>query len=129
MDSFVVKTIHQGAVALSLTGFFARGLGSLRGAEWVRSRLAKTVPHVVDTVLLLSALTLAWMLRLTPMAAPWLMAKIVGLLIYIGLGMVALRSKAPRRVRATAWAAALATFGWIVSVALTKNPLGVLSLL
>ena len=129
MDYFVVKTIHQGAVALSLAGFFARGLGSLRGAAWVRSRLAKTLPHVVDTVLLLSALTLAWMLRLTPMAAPWLMAKIVGLLIYIGLGVVALRSGGPRTVRATAWAAALATFGWIVSVALTKNPLGVLSLL
>jgi len=129
MDYVVVKAIHQGAVALSLTGFFARGLGSLRGAAWVHGRLAKSVPHVVDTVLLLSALTLAWMLRLTPMAAPWLMAKIVGLLVYIGLGMVALKPGRPRALRATAWVAALATFGWIISVALTKNPLGFLSLL
>lgn len=129
MDYVVVKAIHQGAVALSLTGFFARGLGSLRGAAWVRSRLAKTVPHVVDTVLLLSALTLAWLLRLTPMAAPWLMAKIIGLLVYIGLGLVALKPGRSRAVRATAWVAALATVGWIISVALTKNPLGFLSLL
>jgi len=129
MDYVVVKAIHQGAVALSLTGFFARGLGSLRGAAWVHGRRAKSVPHVVDTVLLLSALTLAWMLRLTPMAAPWLMAKIVGLLVYIGLGMVALKPGRPRALRATAWVAALATFGWIISVALTKNPLGFLSLL
>ena len=129
MDYVVVKAIHQGAVALSLSGFFARGLGSLRGAAWVQGRLAKTVPHVVDTVLLLSALTLAWMLRLTPGSSSWLAAKIVGLVIYVGLGVIALKPTRPRRVRAAAWVAALATAGWIVSVAITKNPLGVLALI
>jgi uncharacterized membrane protein SirB2 len=124
MDYFLVKTIHQSAVALSLAGFFARGGASLLGAAWVRGRLAKTLPHVVDSVLLVSALTLAWTLRLTPGNAPWLTAKIVGLLVYIGLGVVALRPGRPIGVRATAWVAALAVFGWIVSVALLKNPLG-----
>jgi len=124
MDYFLIKTVHQTAVALSVAGFFARGVGALRGAAWVRGRLAKTLPHVIDSVLLLSALTLAWMLRLTPSAAPWLLAKIIGLLLYIGLGVVALRPGGPLAVRATAWAAALLTFGWIVSVAVTKNPLG-----
>ena len=127
MDYLVVKMIHQSAVALSLAGFFARGLGALREAAWVRGRLAKTVPHVVDSVLLLSALTLAWLLRLTPAAAPWLLAKIVGLLLYIALGMMALKPGRSLRVRAIAWVAALATFGWIVSVAITKNPLGFLA--
>jgi uncharacterized membrane protein SirB2 len=127
VDYFLVKTIHQSAVALSFAGFFARGLGSLIGAAWVQGRAAKTVPHIVDSVLLLSALTLAWMLRLDPIAAPWLMAKIIGLLVYIGLGMVALKPTRPAPVRTAAWIAALATFGWIVSVALTKSPLGFLS--
>ena len=129
MDYGVVKAIHQGAVALSLAGFFARGLGALNGAAWVRGRLAKTVPHVVDTVLLLSALTLAWMLRLSPGSAPWLSAKLVGLVVYIGLGTLALKPGRTLRVRAGAWVAALLTFGWIVSVAITKNPLGVLALI
>jgi len=127
MDYFLVKTVHQCAVALSFAGFFARGLGSLGGAQWVQGRAAKTLPHVVDSVLLLSALTLAWMLRLNPVDAPWLMAKIIGLLTYIGLGMVALKPTRPAGVRTAAWIAALATFGWIVSVALTKSPLGFLS--
>jgi uncharacterized membrane protein SirB2 len=127
MDYSTVKVIHQSAVALSLAGFFARGLGALRGAAWVRGRLAKTVPHVVDSVLLLSALTLAWLLRLTPAAAPWLLAKILGLLLYIALGMVALKPDRSVRARGAAWVAALATFGWIVSVAITKNPLGFLA--
>lgn len=124
MDYFTVKTIHQGAVALSVTGFFARGLGSLLGAAWTGGPMARTLPHVVDSVLLASALLLAWTLRITPTQAPWLLAKIIGLLVYIGLGVVALRPGRPAPVRAAAWVAALATFGWIVSVAVTKDPRG-----
>jgi uncharacterized membrane protein SirB2 len=129
MDYADWKLLHQGAVALSITGFIARGLGAFAGAAWVRGRAARTVPHAVDTVLLGSALVLAWMLRLTPGAAPWLVAKIAGLLLYIGLGMLALRPGRPLALRIGAWLAALLCFGWIVSVALTKNPLGALRLL
>ncbi len=124
MDYFTVKTLHQTAVALSIAGFFARGLGGLLGAAWVRGRAAKSVPHGVDTVLLLSALALAWMLRLNPLATPWLAAKIVALLIYIGLGMVALNPQRTFKVRAAAWLGALASFGYIASVAITKSLLG-----
>ena len=128
MDYTAIKTLHLTAIALSFAGFFARGIGSLSGAHWVQNRLAKTLPHVIDSVLLGSALTLAWMLRLTPANAPWLLAKIIGLLVYIGLGVVALRPGRPPALRATAWIAALATFGYIVSVAITKNPLGFFAL-
>jgi len=124
MDYATVKAIHQTAVALSITGFVARGLGSLAGAAWVRRRAAKTWPHVVDSVLLLSALTLAWQLGLDPRSTPWLMAKIGGLVVYIGLGLVALRPAWPLPVRAAAWLSALATFGYIVSVAISKDPAG-----
>ena len=124
MDYATVKLVHQSAVALSLTGFFLRGAASLAGARWVGTRAAKTLPHIVDSVLLLSALTLAWMLRLTPGNAPWLLAKIVGLVVYVGLGVLALRPGRSPGVRAAAWVAALTTAGWIVSVALTKSPFG-----
>jgi len=129
LDHLLIKTIHVTAVAISGTGFFARGLGGLLGAPWVRGRLARTLPHIVDTVLLLSALALAWTLRLTPANTPWLMAKIIGLVVYIGLGMLALRPRRPLAVRTFAWIVALATFGWIVSVAIKKSPLGILALL
>jgi uncharacterized membrane protein SirB2 len=129
LDYLAVKTIHQIAVALSFGGFFARGLASLRGARWVRGRAARTLPHVVDSVLLASALVLACSLRLDPTATPWLAAKIVGLLVYIGLGVVALRPGRSVGQCATAWIAALVTFGYIVSVAITKHPAGILTLL
>jgi uncharacterized membrane protein SirB2 len=127
MDYLLLKMVHQGAVALSITGFVARGVAALLGAGWVRSRPARTLPHIVDTVLLLSALAMAWMLRFTPGSAPWLAAKIVGLLVYIALGVVALRPALPFQARASALVAALAVFAWIVSVAVLKRPLGFLA--
>lgn len=126
MDYLTVKLIHQGAVVLSVAGFALRGAGLLAGAAWARGRVAKRLPHLVDTVLLLSALLLAWMLRLNPAQAPWLMAKIIGLVLYVALGMLALRPGRPPVLRVAAGVAALATVGWIASVALTKSPLGFL---
>lgn len=126
MDYATVKLIHQGAVVLSIAGFFARGAGSLAGAAWTQGRTARRLPHLVDTVLLASAVALAWQLRLNPLATPWLAAKIGGLLLYIGLGMVALRPRLPWPLRAGCWAGALATVAWIVTVAITKQPAGFL---
>ena len=126
LDYAVVKLVHQGAVALSVTGFMVRGVAGLAGAAWVRGRLARTLPHVVDTVLIVSAVWLAVRLSLTPANAPWIAAKIAGLVVYIALGMVALRLGPTRAIRAGAWVAALITFGYIVTVALTKDPRGVL---
>ena len=127
MDYFTLKLIHQSAVTLSITGFVARGAAALTDAAWVRSRAARTLPHIVDTVLLVSAITLAWTLRLNPLTTPWLGAKIVGLLAYIALGMLALKPTRPRGVRIAAWLAALLCFAQIVATAITKSALGLLA--
>jgi uncharacterized membrane protein SirB2 len=127
MEYHAVKLVHESAVAISLAGFFARGVGMLGDAAWVRSRAAKTLPHVVDTILIVSAIALAVMLRLSPANAPWLSAKIAGLVVYVALGMVALRFGRSKPERAAAWVAAMLTFGYIVSVAITKNPWGFLA--
>jgi uncharacterized membrane protein SirB2 len=111
-------------VVLSVSGFFARGLGAMGGAGWVRSLAARIVPHVVDTVLLASAVALAWQLQGSPLDAPWLLAKILGLLLYIGFGMLALRPGRLKSQRVAAFVAALAVFAYLVSVAISKNPAG-----
>jgi len=128
MDYLAIRGFHEATVALSVAGFFLRGAAGLAGAQWVRGRLARSVPHVVDTALLTSALMLVTLLRLNPFTTPWLLAKMTGLLVYIGLGVVALRPTVARPVRAAAWVAALAVVGWIVSVAFVKSPWGFVGL-
>lgn len=127
-----LRLVHMSAVAVSFAGFVVRGFGRLRGSSWLGLHAVRVIPHGVDTVLLLSAIGMLWQLRLSPAAAPWLQAKIAGLLVYILLGSLALRpdrpggASRPAAVRAAAWIGALLVFGYIVSVAMTKDPWGVL---
>jgi uncharacterized membrane protein SirB2 len=123
-----LRWVHVIAVTLSFCGFAARGIGLFFRARWIRGRIARIVPHVVDTVLLLSAIGMLWLAHLSPLALPWLQAKIAGVLVYIILGSVALRparevGATPRAMHYAAWIGALVVFCYIVSVALTKNPL------
>ena len=127
-----LKLLHMSAVAMSFLGFAARGFGVLSNASWVRHHLTRALPHLIDTVLLLSAVGMLWVIRLSPWALPWLQAKLVGLIIYVALGVIALRpapagrAERSRTLRLIAWIGALAVFGYIVSVALTKSPRGAL---
>ena len=124
-----VKTIHAAFVALSFTGFFIRGIWMLRDSTLLRQRWVRITPQVVDTVLLVSAIVLAVQLRYSPMEQPWLMAKIIALVIYIAVGLVALRFGTSKRVRLSAWLLGLFIFMYIVSVAFSKSALGWFALL
>jgi len=120
----VIKTIHVTCVVLSFAGFFIRGIWMLKDSSLLQQRWVKTTPHIVDTLLLVSAITLAVQLHLSPLEQPWLMAKIIALLVYIGIGMLALRFGRSKTIRLYAWLFGLVTIGYIVSVAISKSALG-----
>lgn len=122
-----VKYVHVISVVLSLTGFFLRGILMMRDSPLLAARWIKVVPHVNDTVLLLAALSLAAMSGQYPFVVGWVTAKVLGVIAYIILGALALRDASTRRMRIACWLASLAVFGWIVSVALTRQPLGFLA--
>ncbi len=124
---FAIKHLHVTCVVLSATGFLLRGLWMITGSPLLRHRLTRVLPHVVDSLLLLSAITLAVMIQQYPFAADWVTAKVAGLLAYILLGTVALKRGPTVGIRVTAFVAALMVYGWIVSVALTKNLAGFLA--
>ena len=120
----LIKTIHITCVVLSFAGFFIRGIWMLRESAMLQQRWVRIAPQVIDTVLLLSAILLAVQLRFSPLEQPWLMTKIIALLVYIGVGLVALRLGRNRRIRLYAWVSGLVIFIYIVSVALTKSVMG-----
>ena len=119
-----VKTVHVTFVALSFAGFFIRGIWMLKDSPLLQQKWVRISPQVVDTVLLVSAIILAVQLRMSPMEQSWLMAKIIALLAYIAVGLVALRLGRSKRIRLAAWLLGLVIFLYIVSVALSKSVLG-----
>ncbi|MDO8262441.1 MAG: SirB2 family protein [Gallionella sp.] len=122
MSYLLLKHFHGTCAVISFTLFFLRGIWSFNGSAIMRQRWTKVVPHVVDTLLLASALTLAFTIGQYPFVDAWLTAKVIGLIMYIGLGLVALKYAKSKTTRITAWLAALAVFIYIVLVALTHNP-------
>lgn len=120
----VLKHIHVTCVVLSVSGFFLRGVWMLTDSPLLNRRWMKVIPHVNDTLLLSAAIGLAIVLRQYPFVHGWVTAKVLGLLAYIGFGMFALRRGRSKAVRTGFWLAALASFGYIVSVALTRDPRG-----
>jgi uncharacterized membrane protein SirB2 len=116
-----LKTLHISCAAISIAGFVLRGGWMLIDSPLLQARLTRVLPHVVDTLLLGTGVALALLSAQYPFVHSWLTAKIVALVIYIGLGMVALKRGRTKAVRLTAFAGALLTFGYIVGVALTRS--------
>lgn len=119
-----LKHLHVTCVALSGLGFLLRGAWMLQESPRLHGRLARIGPHVVDTLLLSSALTLAALSGQYPFVVPWLTAKVLGLLAYIGCGTMALKRGRTKSRRVLFLALAVACFAYIVSVALSRNPAG-----
>lgn len=94
----------------------------LRESTMLQQRWVKIIPHIVDTLLLTSAIIIVIMSGQYPFAQDWLTAKLLALFAYIGLGTIALRGKT-KAVRVWAFIAALAVFIYIGSVAITKQVL------
>lgn len=122
MDYWTLKYVHVTSVIVSYTLFFLRGLWMQRASPMLRQRWVKITPHINDTILLTSAIMLAVLTHRNPLVESWLAAKIIGLLVYILLGLTAFRLGNSKQSRMRAWIAAQVVFIYIVSVAITKNP-------
>jgi uncharacterized membrane protein SirB2 len=121
MDYLAIKHLHMTCAALSGSFFVVRGIWMLRDSIMLQQRWVKIVPHIVDTLLLASALIMVFWTAQYPFVQNWLTAKVVGLIVYIALGTIALKRGKTKKVRAAAFIAALAVFMYIVSVAVTKQ--------
>jgi uncharacterized membrane protein SirB2 len=121
MNYLAIKHLHITFVALSGSLFLLRGIWALRESDMLQQRWVNVLTHVIDTLLLGCALIMVFWSGQYPFVQPWLTAKVLALLVYIGLGTVALERGKTRTVRSWTFAAALATFAYIVTVALTRQ--------
>lgn len=122
MDSYLIfKHLHMTAVALSGLLFMVRGLWLLQGSAQLQAKWVKITPHVVDTLLLVSAIAMLVVAQQFPV---WVHVKITLLVVYIGLGLMAFKKAKTQGQKLTFLLAAVAVYVFLISVALTKSPAG-----
>lgn len=121
MDYLLIRHVHITCAAISIALFALRWVLSLRHVDWRQWKWLRMAPHINDTVLLSAAVALAALSQQYPWREPWLGAKVLLLLAYIGFGKMALRPLQPARSQARWGAVALLTVFLIVAIAVTRH--------
>lgn len=122
-----IKHAHIGLALASGTLFALRGAAALAGMRWPQHAVVRWASYTVDTALLTAAMMLLTILPGALYANGWLAAKLSLLVVYVVLGSFALKRARTRTARAVCYAAALATFGAIYTIARAHHPLGLLA--
>ncbi|HLU14761.1 MAG TPA: SirB2 family protein [Burkholderiaceae bacterium] len=120
MNYFAIKHIHVTAAVLSIVFFVVRAYWSVSGSAMLQKRVVRIAPHIIDTILLVAGVTLAAMIGAHQ---PWILAKIVALILYIGVGTIAIKRGKTPKSRAIAAVISVAIFLYIVGVAIHHHPL------
>ncbi len=118
----MVKHLHLMFVAISIILLSVRFAMMLMKSKYLEKKWLKIVPHINDTLLLVSALTLCFVIGQYPFVDAWLTEKIIAVVIYIVLGFKALKART-MTLRMLAFGGALAWLMIIANIAVTKQPM------
>ena len=129
MTYLMIKSLHMVTGVVTISGFVLRGYWMMTQSDKLQLKVIRIVPHIVDTLFLLSGIALVSTLHINVFSESWLLAKFAGLIAYIVLGTFAIKRGATPQIRIIAFVAALAVFAYIVGVALAKSPASWLKLL
>lgn len=120
-----IRAVHIGSVIASGLLFAMRcGAFNLAGAAWPKALPVRVLSWIIDSTLLMAALILMTIVHQYPLVHPWLTVKVALLVLYIGLGTQALADARPRRARLAFSVVAFLLFGFIITVARARDPLG-----
>jgi uncharacterized membrane protein SirB2 len=121
-----IRLFHISCVLLSGGLFILRGCLMLAGSAQANHALLRWLSYAIDSALLTAALMLVTLLHQYPFQQAWLTAKVLLLVIYIVLGVMALRRARSYRARAACFAAAVLVYLFMISIARAHDPLGAL---
>jgi len=119
-----IKFVHVCAVIFSGSLFAFRGALMLARSQLANAAFLRVISYAIDTTLLTAALMLVTILHQYPFVQAWLTVKVLLLVVYIVLGVFALRRGRTRQVRAICYFAALLVYASIIGVALAHDPRG-----
>jgi uncharacterized membrane protein SirB2 len=124
-----IKLLHIACVVCSGVLFTFRGVLMWVESRWTNALTLRRLSYAIDTLLLGSAISLAGILHQFPFVSSWLTAKVLLLVVYILLGIFALRRGRTRLTRQVCFVAALSVYAFIISIAMTHDPRGLFAFL
>lgn len=110
---------HITFVIISLISFISRVLLLTLKAPCLNNKFFKISPHVIDTILLLSGINLVIQNQWLEGEFMWILAKFAVLVIYIGFGVMVMKTTGIKRW--LAFLIALSCYGYIIAIATTKQ--------
>jgi len=119
-----IRLIHITSVIASGSLFLLRGLALFAGSTWAKAAPVRYLSYTIDTVLLTAAIMLMIVVRQYPFVQAWLTIKVLLVVLYIALGILAFREGRARHVRIACWVIALLVYGFVFSIARAHHPLG-----
>ncbi len=123
----MIKLLHITTALVSISLFCLRFYWLMTDAAHLRRTWVRVLPHINDSVLLVTAVVLAVQLQQYPLVQPWLTVKLAALLAYIGFGFGVFRLAKTRAVQIICFTVAVALFIFILGVARSHNPWGLLA--
>ena len=96
----------------------------IAGHAWPKQMVWRRLSVLIDIALLGAGASLWAILSLNPVHNTWLGMKLVLLVVYIVLGVIALKPTSNTRTRVVALVAALAVVSAMVGIALARDPAG-----
>lgn len=118
----IFRHIHMTCAVISIVGFISRGIGMMLESAWLQNKAVRILPHIVDTILLLSAIGMLSIYGFSLATQGWLIAKIIGLIAYIIIGTIALKRGKTKTIRVVAFFVAIIVFAYIITTAHSKTP-------
>ncbi|ABM00767.1 SirB2 family protein [Shewanella amazonensis] len=117
----VFKHLHLTLVATSVLFFVVRFVLKLKESALLQKKVMRIAPHIIDTCLLLSGLLMCFLIKQYPFVDPWLTEKILAVVAYILLAIMAMKSNRNKFFRFFAFLGAIAWVVYAAKIAVFKQ--------
>ena len=129
MSFLLIKYVHITSVAASFALFFVRGFWVMRSYPQPQEPWVRILPHLVDGLLVASAIGVFILSPQKGWPGDWLTVKLALIVLYVGMAQYLFHVARAIVIKALVWLLALLVFLFVTTIAVLHDPRGILSVL
>lgn len=117
----ITKHLHLVAMLLSVILFLTRFVLTIKASPLLNKKGLKIAPHVIDTLWIITTITLCVMLQQYPFVTPWVTEKLLAFVMYMFMVTFALKLAKTNLMRFIGVIGAVSWLAFAGMVAVTKH--------